>query len=223
MLRPAAMREPAHQGGVAAGHLHPVDAEVEAILAALARPLGYDQWPGDERRRLARPAGLHRQGAKVDLGAAQHDLLAGCGRHRARPHRHHRAQERQQLERLAPAARRLGLFQKGEGAADLAQIRGLAVHAPGDPLDRAEEIDQDRHRIEAAGIGDRLEQHRGPPFGQQPRLDLGHFEDRRDRGFDPRQPPAPFEAVDEVAQARIRHGRYMGSARRRRERGAAQS
>ena len=49
------------------------------------------------------------------------------------------------LERLAPAARRLRLAQEGQHLADLAQLVRLAVHAPGDPLDRAEQVDQHRH------------------------------------------------------------------------------
>ena len=59
----------------------------------------------------------------------------------ARPHRHRGLQERQHLQRLAPAARRLGLLEEGKGLADLAQLVRLAVHAPGDPLDGAEQID----------------------------------------------------------------------------------
>ena len=83
------MPEPAHQRRVAAGHLHAVDAEVEIVLARRARPLGDDQRPGDQRRRLAGPAGLHRQKAEIDIAAAQDDLLARRGRDGARPHRHH--------------------------------------------------------------------------------------------------------------------------------------
>ncbi len=147
MLRAAAMPEPAHQRRVAAGHLHAVDAEVERILPRRARPLGHDQRPGDQRRRLARPAGLDRQRREVDLAAAQHDLLARRRANRARPHRHHGLQQRQHVERLAPAAGRLRLFQKREGLADFAQLAGFAVHAPGDPLDRAEQIDQHRHAV----------------------------------------------------------------------------
>jgi hypothetical protein len=73
----------------------------------------------------------------------------------------------------------------------------------------------------AIGIGDILEEHGRPPLRHEPGLDLGHFEGRRDRRLDPRQPPALFEPVDEVAQAGIRHRRYRGSARARDERGAA--
>ena len=65
-----------------------------------------------------------------------------------RLHRHHGAQHRQHVERLAPAARRLGLAQEGQRLADVAQLVRLAVHAPGDALDRAEQIDQ--HRQDAS-------------------------------------------------------------------------
>ena len=145
VLRAAAMLEPAHQGRVAAGHLHPVDAEVETVLAPPAGASRHHQRPGDQRRGLARPAGLDRQRRKIDLAAAQHDLLTRRGADRARAHRHDRAQQRQHVQRLAPAAGRLRLLQKRERLADLAQLMRLAVHAPGDPLDGAEQVDQHRH------------------------------------------------------------------------------
>src|SRR3979490_932294 len=48
MLGAAAVLQPAHQGGVAAGHLHAVDAEIEGVFAALARSLGHHQGPSNQ-------------------------------------------------------------------------------------------------------------------------------------------------------------------------------
>jgi hypothetical protein len=64
------------------------------------------------------------------------------------------------LQRLAPAAGRLGLAQEGQRLADLAQLVRRAVHAPGDPLDRAEEVDQHRHGIGPTTFSNRTA---GPP------------------------------------------------------------
>ena len=93
------------------GHLHAVDAEVEAVLARRARALGDDQRPGDQRRRLARPAGLDRQPAEIDVGAA---AARSPGTARAPTVRGRIAitvlQQRQHVERLAPAAGRLRLL-----------------------------------------------------------------------------------------------------------------
>ena len=52
-------------------HLHAVDAEIEFVLARVGRPLGHHQRPGDQGRRLARPAGLDRQPAEVDVAAGR--------------------------------------------------------------------------------------------------------------------------------------------------------
>src|SRR5215471_6612443 len=89
MLRPAAMLEPAHQRRVRARHLHAVDTEIEVVLATVPRTFCDDQRPGDERRGLARPAGLDRKHGEVDLRAPQDDLLAWRRCDGARPHRNH--------------------------------------------------------------------------------------------------------------------------------------
>jgi hypothetical protein len=208
MLGTAAVLQPAHQGGVPARHLQAIDAEVEAVLPVAFRvgPLGDDQRPGDERGGLARPAGLDGQAAEVDIVAGEHDLLAGRRAHGARLHGHHGAQHGQHVERLAPAAGRLGLAQEGQGLADLAQLGGFAVHAPGDPFDRAEQVDQHRHlRARAVGAHDVLEQHRRALFGEQAGLDLGHLQVRRDRCLDAHQPAALFQPGDEVPERGIWH------------------
>src|SRR3546814_16847279 len=55
----AAMLQPAHDGAVAAEHLYAVDAEGEVVGPVTLRPgaARHHQRPGDERRRLAGPAG----------------------------------------------------------------------------------------------------------------------------------------------------------------------
>jgi len=86
----------------------------------------------------------------------------------------------------------------------------LAVHAPGHALDRAEQIDEDRDRRDRAVGLDRLfEQHGRPALGEQPRLDLGHFEDGRNGFGNPHQPSGFFQAIEEIAQRRISHDPYI--------------
>ncbi len=206
VLRAAAMCQPAHQRGVAPGHLHAVDAEIVIVLALVARPFGHDQRPGDERRRLARPAGLDREIAEIDVAAAQHHLLARRARHRARLHRHHRAQQRQHVERLAPAAGRLGLFQESQRLADLAQARRLAVHAPGDALHRPEEIGQHRRGVARAVRPHHiLEQHGRAALGEEAGVDLGDLAVGRHRHRDPLQRALPVEVRQKIAQRGVWH------------------
>jgi len=168
--------------------------------------LRHDQRPGDERCRLARPAGLDGQPAQIDVAAGEHDFLAGRAADRTGLHRHHGAQHGQHVERLAPAARRLGLAQEGQRLAHAAQLAGLAVHAPGDALDRAEEVDQHRNvRARAVGPHDVLEQHRRALFGQKPGLDLGHLEIGRDGRAHAHQPAALFQPDDEIPERGVWH------------------
>ncbi len=163
VLRPAAMPQPAHQGRVAAGHLHAVDAEVEAVLARRASgpcvttsgqvisgagSSGQQVWTGSSPRSMSPPCStISWHGAAATVRGRIAITVFN---------------KRQHVERLAPAARRLGLLQKGQRLADLAQLVGLAVHAPGDPLDRAEQIDQHRHR-DRAGLRRARRSRTAPP------------------------------------------------------------
>ena len=196
VLGAAAMLEPAHQRAVAAQHLHAVDAEVELVLARVGRALGHHQRPGDQRCGLAGPAGLDRQPAEIDVGALEHDLLAGRAADELGLHRQGHLDQRQELQRLAEAFGRHGLLEEGQGLAELLELVRLAVHAPGHPLDRAEQVGEHGHR-EALDV---LEQHGGALVGEQPGVDLGDLEHRRDRLANTHQGAAGLEMGHELAQ-----------------------
>ena len=222
------MLQPAHQGGVPARDLHAVDAQVEAVaLVAALLPglgsLGHDQRPGDQRRRLTRPAGLDRQGRKVDVIALEHDFLARRGLHRFRFHRDHGFQQRQHVHGLAQVFRRLRLTQEGQRLTDLAQFRRLALHAPGDPFHRAEQVDQDRHaECLAVPSHDILEQHGRAALGDQTGLDFRHFQFRRHGSFDAHKAACRLQPVEnKIPERGISHvrfpchrGRFSGARRR---------
>ncbi len=208
MLCATAVPQPAHQCCVTASHLHTVDAEIEIVgpAALWVRALRHHQRPSDQRRWLPRPASLDWQTRQIDLVALQHHLLARRGARAARFHRHHGFQEGQHAYRLAPPTRRFRLAQKSKGLPYLAQLLRQAVHAPGDPLHRAEQVDQHRHFIaRTILVHDILEQHRGSVFGQKPRLNLRHLQHRRNRRGNPHQPIFRFQAGDEVSQRSVRH------------------
>ncbi len=156
-----------------------------AMPARIGRPLGHDQRPGDQRRRLAWPAGLDGKPVQIDIAALQHDLLARCtaGANGLGFHCHDASRERQQLDSFGDAARRLGLADGGEKLADLAQGFRVAPldAAHGDAhryaLHRAEEIDQHRNVGARTVAADRVVENDGrTAFGKQPGLDFGHLE-----------------------------------------------
>ena len=217
MLRSAAMLEPAHDGLVLVQHLHAIDAEIVIVLARIAGTFGHHQRPGDQRRRLARPAGLYRQFRQVDVTASKHNLLAGGFAHRLGLHRQDGFHQRQQFGGLAEAARRLRLAQLGQQLTDFAQVgAGGALHAAhGDahrhPLDRAEQVDQHRHVAGGAvGLDGFFEDHRWSALGDQPGLDLGHLQHGGDGFLHPHQRAVFFQAGQEIAQRTVTHS--AGSA-----------
>src|SRR3546814_5727036 len=70
---------------------------------------------------------------------------------------------------------------RSQRLADFAELPGLAVHAPGDSLHRAEQVGQHRHVVGGPVFAeDLLEQYRRSVLGEQPSLDLRHLEDGRD-------------------------------------------
>ena len=122
-------------------------------------------------------------------------------------------QQRQHVQRLAPAAGRLRLLQEGQRLADLAQLMRLAVHAPGDPLDRAEQIDQHRHRVPAAGLaGTTFSNSTAGPPSASSRVWISVISRTGETGAATRTSRPALEPVDEVAQAGIGHGRLYGGA-----------
>src|SRR5262249_1521188 len=77
----------------------------------------------------------------------------------------------------------------------------LAVHAPGDALDRAEQVHERRHAVAAAaGLRHLLEERGGARLRQEPGLDLRHLQHGRDRRLDAHEPPPRLEAGHEIAQ-----------------------
>ena len=208
MLGAAAVPQPAHQRRVPARHLHAIDAEVVCVVPVLVPgPPRHHQGPGDERRRFARPAGLDRQAAEIDRVALQRHVLARRPGRGLGLHRQGRFEHRPHVHRLTPSARRLRLLEEGQHVAELAQIAGFAVHAERNALDGAEEVDQDRHVEAPSGGPDHgLEEDGRATLGQQPGLNLGHFELGRDRFGDAHQLARLLQAFHEVSEARIGHG-----------------
>ena len=165
-----------------------------------------DQRPGDQRRRLAGPAGLNGQRVEVDVVTLQDHLLHRRATDGLGLHGHDGLQERQHVDRLAQTARRLRLAQEGQGLTHLAELMRLPVHAPSDPLDRAEEVGQDGHGgLLPAVVGDVLEEHRRPAFGEEAGLNLGDLEHGGDRCRDAAQAVAAFQQGDEIAQGTVGH------------------
>ena len=108
------------------------------------------------------------------------------------------------------ALRRLGLLEKREQLADLAQRRDrVLAHAHRHALRRAEQVAEDRHRV-ALGL---LEQQRRAAGLQHAVADLGHLEPRIDGGRDALQLAAAFELREEVAEVGVFHGIVARHAR----------
>ena len=194
----AAMGEPAHDDAIPVEHLHAIDADVHVrriVGLGIGRTRDH-QSPGDQRRRLARPAGLDRQAAEIDVGAEPALDLAVRPRHQARPGRKRRAEHRPPAQRVTHAVERLGFAQGGEHLAEFADARRRNAESRRHPLGRAEQIGEHRHP-RALGV---LEQERGTARHQDAPVNLGHLVDEADRLADSRQKPAFFEKADEGAK-----------------------
>ena len=61
----------------------------------------------------------------------------------------------------------------------------------------------------AVRAGHVFEQRRGAALGEQPRLDLGHLQHRRDRVRHADEAAGLFEGGDEIAQRVVRHARTL--------------
>ncbi len=140
--RTTAMAEPAHDDLVATDDLLAIDAEV---LALLVGAFGDRQAPGDQRRDIARPAGLYRQHAEVDVIAFDDDLLAGRILDDLRRHGDDLAEDRQFGPGVLQALGWLGLFEKRQQLADFTQFADrFGAHAHGDALRCAEQVAEHR-------------------------------------------------------------------------------
>ena len=197
--RAATLRQPAHDDLVARDHLLAIDAQV---LTRLVRAARHRQAPGDERARIARPAGLDRQAAEIDLRALPDDLLAGRAGALLRRHVQHLLEHRQLVPGILQPAGRIGFLQVGQQLAHFAQRfdRLLAHphrHAPG----RTEQIAQNRNAV-PLGL---LEQQRRAAGLEHPIADLGHLQPRGDLDRDALELALLFELREEIAQIVIAH------------------
>ena len=139
----AAVREPAHDQAVFPDYLHAVDPEILPLLVRAARD---HQGPGDQRAGVARPAGLHRQHAEVDVVFLEDVLLALAAPDHLGRHGEHLAEDREFVPGITHAFGRVGLAQEGEQFAHLTQFRGGgAAHAERHALFGTEQIGQQRH------------------------------------------------------------------------------
>ncbi len=212
MLGAPPVGQPAHDGAVLAQHLHAIDAEIVVVLPLGGGPLGHHQGPGDQRRRLAGPAGLDGQLGQVDLVAGPDDLLHRRLLHRGRAHGHDGLGQRQHVQSVLQAPGRFGAAQEGQQFADFAQVRGCGPLAPfqrdphGHPLDRAKQVDQAGHgRALAIGADDVLKQDRRPALFQQAAVDFGHLQNGGDGLRHPHQFAGGFQLGDEFPQRPIGH------------------
>jgi len=200
ILRAAAMRQPAHDDAVARDHLLAVDAQV---LARLVGPLRDHQPPGDERRRVAGPAVLHRQFPQVDVVALPDDLLARRIAHFARRHVPQGPDQAAETDHVLEALRRLGLLQRGECLTERPQLAQVVhTHRTGDTLRRAEQIAEHRHRVARRAF----EKYGRAVGAQHAVAQRSHLEVRRDGLADATQVAASFQLGDEFAQVAISHG-----------------
>src|SRR5690242_7662769 len=180
---PASMGQPPHDDFVGGDHLLAVDAEV---LPRLAWPARDGESPGDERPRVLRPACLDRKSGEIDILALPRELLTRRSGDFLRGHVHDLFSDRDPtLEHVAKSAWRLGLLEKSEENADIAQgferiCRGVGAHRERDAASRAEQVAENRYRV-ALGF---LEEQRGATRFEHPVADLGYLQIGIDFGDD---------------------------------------
>ncbi len=201
--RAAAMREPAHDDAVRPDHLLAIDAEV---LPRLVRPARHRQPPGDERPRVARPAGLHGKPRQIDVLALPDGLLARRRGDDLRRHVEHLGEQLaklgQPLPGIAQSLGRLGLAQRGEQPADVAQRRRvLRAHRQRNAAHGAEEIAEHGHAVTRRA----LEEDRRAARAQHAIADLRHLQARRDFRRDATQLAERLEPRDEFPQVGVFH------------------
>ena len=202
--RAAAVRQPAHDELVRPQQLLAVDAQVLALGVGAARD---HQAPGQERRHVARPAGLDRQAGQVHVLAFPDHFLAGrtldvLGAHV--PQR--RLQHRDLGQRVTQALGRLGLAQRGQQLADVAQGADVVGAHAARHARRAEQVGQHRHLRRAAVVLRVLEQQAGPE-AQHAVGNLGHFQARGDGRGDALEFAHAFELSEKVSKVAVFHYR----------------
>jgi hypothetical protein len=148
--RPAAMREPAHDHFALADHLLAVDAEVlpRTRPRHRLRPARDHQPPGDQRPGVARPAGLDRQFAEVDVAAFANDFLARRRAHTVGLHVPQRLDHRHQPASIFEALGRLRLFQSRQNVTHVTQLgQAVGAHAERNASGSTEQIEQRRNFV----------------------------------------------------------------------------
>ncbi|MNT44384.1 hypothetical protein D3C72_1809090 [compost metagenome] len=101
------------------------------------------------------------------------------------------------------------MAQVGQRLAQFGHGIGRNTHAPGDAFLRAEEIDQHGHLARAPLCVHRLLDQQSRAAGQQhAAVDFSDVMDEAHRSFDPMQPAAPLEHIEEAAQV---NGRREGA------------
>ena len=210
------MRQPAHDQLVLGEHLLPIDAQVLALLERAARD---GESPGDQRRDIAGPAGLHRQAREIELRAFPHDLLARRRRALLRRHVHDLQEHRPRiLPRVLQSLGRLGLLEEREQLADFAQ-RGdrFFAHAQRNTKRRAEEIPQHgdprapTRTIKTLWL---FEQQRGAVRLQHAIADLRHLQPRIDLDGNAFELSAAFELGEKIPEIGVFHRGFGASTRR---------
>ena len=182
---------PVHEGGVPVDDLHPVHADV---AAAAARITGDDGRQGDERRRIARPAALHREEPEVDVVALQHDLLHRAAAHRVRARVGDRLQLLQAAHLVHQPGRRLHLENAADALAEL--VERLDAEREAHPALRAELVDEQR-MLRALRI---LEEERRAAGLHDAVDDLGDLEVGIDLGGDADELALALEERDPFAE-----------------------
>ncbi len=204
--RAAAMRQPAHDELVRPQQLLAVDAQVLALGVGAARD---HQAPGQERRHVARPAGLDGQARQVHVLAFPDDFLAGGALDVLGAHVPQRGFQHRHLgQRIAQALGRFGLAQRGQQLSDVAQRADVVgAHAARHARGGAEQIGQHRHLRGLAVVAGVFEQ-QGGAFGPQHAVgNLRHFKLRRHRRGNAFELAHAFKLGDEVSKVAVFHYR----------------
>ena len=161
-----------------------------------------DRAPGDQRPDIARPAGLDRQPAEVDVLALLDHFLAGGVLEHLRRHGQDLPVHRQLGPGVLEALRRLGLLELRQQLADLAQRADvLGAHAQRHALRRTEQVAEHRH-VEAGRL---FEQQCRALGAQRAVAHLGHLEHGGNRHLDALQRTALLQLGDEIAEILERH------------------